>query len=162
MNLLIIDTSGQKGLVFLMRSGSLCTKKEFDARDQQKFLIDAIDSLLQESGIALEDIDQIFVCVGPGSFTGTRIGYMTGKTLAYAKNIPLITFNSLLPYYKQGCLVVHPLKNDLCFTFNGEEIQKISTIDLTKETCPLISCDGDYMIQNIISTSPREELALIY
>ena len=162
MNLLIIDTSGQKGLVFLLRKGGYCEKKEFDARDQQKFLIGAIDTLLKESALTLEDLDQIAVCIGPGSFTGTRIGYMTGKTLAYAKNIPLITYNSLLPYYKPGHLVVHPIKNNACFVFDGAEIKKISILKLENETRPIIHCEGVYAIENIFTLTLLEEHSLIY
>src|SRR5690606_26966414 len=46
-------------------------------------------------GISLEEIDAYGVGVGPGSFTGVRVGLNTIKTLAYANDKPVYTFNSL-------------------------------------------------------------------
>lgn len=64
-------------------------------RDHAKYLVDRIDQLLKRNRIKLDDIDEIIIGIGPGSYTGLRIAVMVGKMLAFAKNIPLKTVSSL-------------------------------------------------------------------
>ncbi len=58
-------------------------------------LMPLIDSTLKGAGIALEDVDQIAVSHGPGSFTGVRIGIATVKGLAFAGGIPCVGVSTL-------------------------------------------------------------------
>jgi tRNA threonylcarbamoyladenosine biosynthesis protein TsaB len=53
-------------------------------------LLPHIEQLLALSGIAKEALSAVAVSIGPGSFTGLRIGLATAKALAYALKIPLI------------------------------------------------------------------------
>ncbi len=53
-------------------------------------LIMSIDALLEEAGIALSTVNLLAVSIGPGSFTGLRIGAATLKGFALAQNIPLM------------------------------------------------------------------------
>jgi tRNA threonylcarbamoyladenosine biosynthesis protein TsaB len=53
-------------------------------------LLPTVDSLLAESGLTLADIDYLAVGIGPGSFTGLRIGVATAQGLAHALRKPLI------------------------------------------------------------------------
>ncbi len=59
-------------------------------------LLPAVEKLLAENGILPNELDCIAVCVGPGSFTGIRIGVATAKAIALSLNIPCIAVNSLL------------------------------------------------------------------
>ncbi len=54
-----------------------------------------IEQLLEESGAGWEGIDRIAVGVGPGTFTGLRIGIATAQGLARARNIPLVGISTL-------------------------------------------------------------------
>jgi tRNA threonylcarbamoyladenosine biosynthesis protein TsaB len=58
-------------------------------------LIDSIETILKSVDLTLNDIDAIAVSLGPGSFTGIRIGLTTAKGLAFATGKPLIGINSL-------------------------------------------------------------------
>lgn len=54
-----------------------------------------IDEVLKEADKCIENIDAIAVSIGPGSYTGLRIGLSTAKGLTYALDIPLIEVNTL-------------------------------------------------------------------
>ncbi|OQY07610.1 MAG: tRNA (adenosine(37)-N6)-threonylcarbamoyltransferase complex dimerization subunit type 1 TsaB [Fusobacteriia bacterium 4572_132] len=58
-------------------------------------LMKAINGLFEFSGIKKEEIDKIAVGLGPGSFTGIRVGLGTAKGLAYSLKIPLVGINTL-------------------------------------------------------------------
>jgi tRNA threonylcarbamoyladenosine biosynthesis protein TsaB len=58
-------------------------------------LMPGIDSLLRDAHRKPADLSAIGVTVGPGSFTGVRIGLVTAKTLAQSLGVPLYTFSTL-------------------------------------------------------------------
>ena len=58
-------------------------------------LMPVIESLLQQVGIEREGLDAIAVSMGPGSYTGLRIGVSTAKGMAYALEIPLLGVDTL-------------------------------------------------------------------
>lgn len=57
-------------------------------------LLPAIDDLLKANGISKHDISAIVANVGPGTYTGLRIGITTANTLAKALDIPIYSFQS--------------------------------------------------------------------
>ncbi len=61
-------------------------------------LMPTVDGLLKDAGISVRDIDIFGACVGPGSFTGLRIGLSTVKTLCYALGKPCFAVNNLRLY----------------------------------------------------------------
>ena len=65
------------------------------SRDHAKYLVDRIDQVLKRNKLKLEDLDEIIIGIGPGSYTGLRIAVMVGKMLAYTKNVKLKTVSSL-------------------------------------------------------------------
>jgi tRNA threonylcarbamoyladenosine biosynthesis protein TsaB len=64
-------------------------------RDHAKYLVDRLDQVLKRNRVTLEDLDEIIIGIGPGSYTGLRIAVMVGKMLAYTKNVKLKTISSL-------------------------------------------------------------------
>jgi len=60
-----------------------------------EILAESINQLLQLSGISLEQIGAFAVSIGPGSFTGLRIGLATAKGLAFASGKPLVAVSTL-------------------------------------------------------------------
>lgn len=67
---------------------------EADERRSEKLWLD-IESLLAECAIAMNDIDLFGVCVGPGGFTGLRVGMSAVKGLASATGKPVVGVTSL-------------------------------------------------------------------
>ena len=54
-----------------------------------------VDQLLKQCNLTVKDINKIFVSVGPGSFTGIRVGLTFAKVLAWSLKIPVIPISSL-------------------------------------------------------------------
>ncbi len=54
-----------------------------------------IAELIAEAGIGLDRIDRIAVTIGPGSFTGTRIGIAAARAFKLARAVPIVTFSTL-------------------------------------------------------------------
>jgi tRNA threonylcarbamoyl adenosine modification protein YeaZ len=61
-------------------------------------LLPKTDEMLKSLGMTLSDLDVIVVFVGPGSFTGIRIGVNTARAFAYALKIPLVGIDNLSAY----------------------------------------------------------------
>src|SRR5690625_310303 len=64
-------------------------------QDHSTRLMPAIIDLMERTNIASDVLDAIVVAQGPGSYTGSRIGITTAKTMAWGLNIPIYTVSSL-------------------------------------------------------------------
>lgn len=95
--ILCLETATKSCSVALAKDGELLHFKEevSEKYSHSEQLTPFIDSLLQEQGIALTDLDAIAVSKGPGSYTGLRIGVSTAKGLCYALDKPLIGVSTL-------------------------------------------------------------------
>jgi len=97
MKILSIDTSSKTGSVALVDSGHVIADREYAADSgHAEALIAEIDKALKRSKLSLSDIDGIAVAIGPGSFTGLRIGLATAKGLAVSLNKPVVGVSTLL------------------------------------------------------------------
>jgi tRNA threonylcarbamoyladenosine biosynthesis protein TsaB len=93
---LFLDTSSKNLIVELLKDNEvLFSKNKETLNNHSEFLLPFINEGLNENNILPKQIDKIFVVVGPGSFTGTRIGVTVGKTLAYSIKKNIIPVSSL-------------------------------------------------------------------
>jgi tRNA threonylcarbamoyladenosine biosynthesis protein TsaB len=76
-------------------SGSIDTALTEPARQHGRDLIPRIGALLRAAGMLPNDIDVVAVGIGPGSYTGLRVGMMAAKTLAYATGASVLGLDSL-------------------------------------------------------------------
>jgi tRNA threonylcarbamoyladenosine biosynthesis protein TsaB len=95
-----IDTSTPRAALALGRLGleARIAPPEADSgpdRRHGRGLIPAIEALLLAEGVKVADLGSIAVGLGPGSYTGLRIGLTAAKTLAYAAGKPLVALDSL-------------------------------------------------------------------
>ena len=82
---LAFDTTGSACSVVLSDDGKILSKSEKRMEfGQSEFLLPEIERILQQSGKAFSDIDNLFVCVGPGSFTGVRSGISAARVFKLA------------------------------------------------------------------------------
>ncbi len=89
MRTLALETSTQPGSVAIL-AGEMCLGEAIlPAGATASVLFPTLQNLLQQCGLAPIDIELLAVTLGPGSFTGTRIGVTFAKTWAYARGIPV-------------------------------------------------------------------------
>jgi tRNA threonylcarbamoyladenosine biosynthesis protein TsaB len=106
--LLSIDTSTLTlSLALVVRSsdGAVQVVEHFNSgppKKQSEMLPGAIRELLSRHKIALSDLKGIAIGLGPGSFTGLRIGLATAKGIAYAARLPLVGVSSLAAVASEG------------------------------------------------------------
>jgi tRNA threonylcarbamoyladenosine biosynthesis protein TsaB len=94
--ILNIDTSITNASVCLSKDDKLIgIKINKTLKDHSSWLHPAIKDLLNSAGIHLKDLNAVAVSIGPGSYTGLRIGLSTAKGLCYALEIPLIAIGTL-------------------------------------------------------------------
>lgn len=96
MNTLAIDTSNQVLGVAIMQKNNLIAEMMTNInKDHSSRLMPAIVDIMEKVEMTPEQLDKIIVANGPGSYTGTRIGVTTAKTLAWSLDIPIYTVSSL-------------------------------------------------------------------
>jgi tRNA threonylcarbamoyladenosine biosynthesis protein TsaB len=90
MKILAIDTSTPAGSIALTEGALLKAQHilNISATHNQR-LLPGIDRILEDTGWTLDDLDALAVSLGPGSFTGLRIGLSVIKGLAWARGKPL-------------------------------------------------------------------------
>ena len=96
MKILGIDTSSMAASVAVIEDNKLICEYTINTKKtHSQKLMPMIENMLKLSDLDIKEIDAIAICVGPGSFTGLRIGMATAKAMAHVNNIPLIGVNSL-------------------------------------------------------------------
>lgn len=99
MKLLALDTATRHATVALLDESAALSlrEREREVTTHSEGLLTMVDELLAEAGLAVRELDAIVVGLGPGSFTGLRIGLATAKGLCLASRRPLVGLSSLGP-----------------------------------------------------------------
>lgn len=93
---LLIDTHYLDITLVIYQDNIILKKKVKQTQlDHSMFIIPMLQELLDECHLSTDDIGQIIVVNGPGSFTGVRLGVTIGKTYAYLKDLPLYALSYL-------------------------------------------------------------------
>lgn len=99
MTILALDTSSAAGSAALVRGGAVIVERAGDgSRTHGQRLPRELMDVLRDGGAALADVDGFGIAIGPGSFTGLRVGIATMQGLALARRKPLApisTFEAL-------------------------------------------------------------------
>lgn len=158
MYILAIETTGREGSVCLLRAGTgsggeecrekpaiAGTKKIRGNMSHLRELIPSVSELLASTGVTKEEISYIAASVGPGSFTGIRIGVSTARALSqalgleYAIAVPTLTAFK----YKQEALAAADRGVVCCGIINARRGQVYGMIDGYLE-------DGPYMLADVL------------
>ncbi len=94
---LYIDTHLEVITIILLKDDKIIVKKELvSSLNHSVNVMPLLDLVLKENNIKINDIKELMVVNGPGSFTAVRIGVSIAKTLAYILDIPIKVISSLM------------------------------------------------------------------
>jgi tRNA threonylcarbamoyladenosine biosynthesis protein TsaB len=114
---LVLETSGRGGRVGVAAGGRVVRAADLDpARRHNRDLAPTAAALLQAEGIRPAELTGVMVSVGPGSFTGLRVGVMSAKVLAYATGCRLVavpTFHAIAGQAPAAAAVVDVISDAL-------------------------------------------------
>lgn len=96
MILLALDTSSRDASLAVLRDGAIAGESQFSPGDGlSSRLVPSLESLLHSLGLGLPQVDLFAAAVGPGLFTGIRVGLATFKGLNFSAGKPMVGVNSL-------------------------------------------------------------------
>lgn len=125
VNLLALETSGFRGSIAAFVDDTLLFGIELPHdRRSTRSLAPTVRHLLEQVNWAPRQIDLIAITVGPGSFTGLRVGVTTAKTLAYATDAKAIGVNTLDVIARQASAV--NIRGDLHVVMDAQRKQFFS------------------------------------
>lgn len=158
MKSLFIDTSSNYINVYLIENNIVAYKKSIMVeKDMSNKILPLIRSAFESVSFSINDLDKIFITIGPGSFTGLRIGLSFAKTVAWGLNIPIYPISTLeylastytdkmrlIPIIdaRRGNVFVGYFDNDLN-KLESERLVSFSDINISQDDL-LVSFDGIY------------------
>lgn len=128
MNYLLIDTACGTRAVVEYDGKTYYAENTTSAGSEA--LLPLIDGLLARAGVKLDDLDVLGACVGPGSFTGLRIGLAAIKAFCYTLG--------------KKCFAVNNLQ---LYSYNNDSKRVVSVADAGNKVCYLAAYDGDTEIE---------------
>lgn len=94
--ILAIDTSTDHATICVSLDGELIAVAENkEQKDHASWLQVAVNNLLKNCGLQLSQLNAVAVTIGPGSYTGLRVGLSAAKGYCYALKIPLLALSTL-------------------------------------------------------------------
>lgn len=100
--LLAIDTSTENCSAALQVNGNVYSHSAESPREHSQRILPFVEQLLEEADCTFSDLEGIVVGVGPGSFTGVRIGVSVAQGLAYSRQLPVYPVASLQALAQQA------------------------------------------------------------
>jgi tRNA threonylcarbamoyladenosine biosynthesis protein TsaB len=155
MKVVGIDTATDTASVALVENGLLIAERAYPDHEgpgranaptakgrHAEVILPLMASLFEASGIRMQDVSGFAVSIGPGSFTGLRIGLSTVKGLAYgSSDIPVVGVSTLLAYAARCkdyngfiCTILDARKNDVyaaLFRKTGDAIDRLTEDSVT-------------------------------
>lgn len=129
MYALAIETSGRTGSVAIVRDGIVLAEPTFEhGLKNAAAILPMIDRLCREQGIGPADIKELYLSIGPGSFTGLRIGVTLAKTMALTTRVKIVAVPTVevlahnAPADARHVIIVLDAKRDQIFTASFDRI----------------------------------------
>ncbi len=162
---LAIDTSTDYLSIALLEGERVMARFHEKAEmAHSRLLVPTIRDILKKAKLRLEDMDAFAISIGPGSFTGLRIGATTVKGLSYAMNRPIVavpTFDVIARNYKARdgiiCVVLDAKKNKVyscVYSVKKGRVKRLSGYMLVP-AADLVKIIGKYGKINYAGDGPR-------
>lgn len=136
MKVLAIETATMAGGIAVIEDDTFIGEVRINVKvAHAERVMTSVDWLLKASGLSINDIDAFAVSIGPGSFTGLRIGLSTAKGLSYAAKkliVPVPTLDAFAAMLRFSAYTVCPMldarKNEVyagLYRWDNGECRKI-------------------------------------
>lgn len=133
MKFLLIDTTADRLLVATENDKK--TVYEFGNGDKgstSRAIIPTISRVLDRSGFSINEVDCVFAVVGPGSFTGIRIGVCTAESIAFGIDKPTCSLTVFDGFGYDGLCVI-PSRRGYCYYSQNGEFGEKSVEEIEQE-----------------------------
>lgn len=148
---LLLDSSNVYLSVGLAKNGQVIDSIFYNAwQRQSELMVEEIDNILKRNHVSKEELDAVVVGIGPGSYTGVRIGVTIAKTIAYALKIKVYAKSSL-SLLKIGdlptiCLFNARSGRSYFAVYEGDKIIEKDTVLENEKVLEYINKHPDYKI----------------
>lgn len=158
MYILAIETTGPYASVALIDGkAKVKEKRSTEHMNHLKDLMPMIDELLKEEKVEKSQLDAVAASVGPGSFTGIRIGVSTARAIAQALDIPCIPVKTLNAFIYQ-----EKTQGLICPIINARRGQVYGAIfDRGDYNCRTILAPGPYMLEDVLKAIDEKAYGLV-
>ena len=100
-NIITIETSLGRIFITIIKNNQIFSKSSNSSRSIEQELNMIIDQVMIKAGLKFNEIDLILVSLGPGSFTGIRIGISAAKAIAVCTGAKILGFSNFDSIYSQ-------------------------------------------------------------
>ncbi|MFI4983981.1 MAG: tRNA (adenosine(37)-N6)-threonylcarbamoyltransferase complex dimerization subunit type 1 TsaB [Rickettsiales bacterium] len=166
MIILALETSGGRCSAAVLREGEIIAYKLLEAVNKQaEESITIISETLTHAGITLQEVDYLAACLGPGSFTGIRVGIAALEGIGLAIEKPIIGVSSLECLacgYSEKIVCALAAGRDQYFVqkfLSGMAVNEISIVDASEM---LIYADDAKIIGNFVNQTLPDAKMLAY
>lgn len=159
MKILAIETTGRYGSASVIdEAGRVSSASSCSEMDHLRGIISLIDEAISGAGISKKELTHIASDIGPGSFTGIRIGVTTARTMAQMLGLPCIAVSSLESMARRvlsdaiskGALYVVPVINARRRQTYAGAYEAVFTSDNEKQSLIPAMEEKQYMIDELL------------
>ena len=148
---LLLDSSNIYLSVGLAKNGQVVDLIFYNAwQRQSELMVGEVENILKRNNIDKKELDAIVVGIGPGSYTGVRIGVTIAKTIAYALNIKIYAKSSLSLLKIKGeptiCLFNARSGRSYFAVYKDNEVIEPDCVITNEEVLSYIEKHSDYKI----------------
>ena len=148
---LLLDSSNVFLSVGLAKEEKVIDKIFYEAwQRQSEMMVTEIDNILKRNKVDKSELDAVVVGMGPGSYTGVRIGVTIAKTIAYALKIKLYAKSSLSllkhPEFPTICVFNARSGRSYFAVYKGHEVLVKDTVLENEKVLEYVKAHPDYLV----------------
>ena len=162
MKTLCMDSAHKHLVIALIEDGQIKAAFEKECwKRQSETLFPELMNCFQNAGWSVDDVNEVVISDGPGSYTGVRIAMSVAKVLCTSKNIPLSCISTLQLY--AGLSEIVTTLDDITHRISAAPYRVVGDVDLLHQEKKSVSLAENFCdllpyarkIDNIHSLTPR-------